>query len=151
MPSCLEAPRALSSEPECFPIEPGIVPLVFEMKRLGMFSPCWSCEGHSHPDGSLAKPPRVWFYSNAMVQVRLFANGLADLKFAKQLNASWNIVVTYSDPDNPDTAFSVEPILAADSKIALRELQGDVATIARSLQAMMNGEAKKLLEATARS
>jgi len=144
--SCPEAPRALSSDPEGFPIEPAIVPLVFEMKRLGMFTPCWSCEGHALPDGSLSKPPRVWFYCSSLVQVRVFANGLASLKFSGKLHAPWHIVVTFSDPGNPDTAFSVEPALPANAQVKLAELQDDAATIARSLQALMNGEANRLLE-----
>ena len=36
----------LSSDPERYPIEPGIVPLVFALRGLRVFEPCWSCEGH---------------------------------------------------------------------------------------------------------
>jgi len=52
-----------------FPIESGIAPLVFELKRLGVFEPCWSCEGHNDPGGNLWKIPRVWFYCDSVVQV----------------------------------------------------------------------------------
>ncbi len=50
---CPRAAHALSEDPDRHPIEPGIQPLVFAMKRLGVFTPCWSCEGHLPADGGL--------------------------------------------------------------------------------------------------
>ena len=55
--TCPEAPKALTSDPVNYPIETGIVSLVFEMKRLGIFEPCWSCEGHLGPAGDLLGEP----------------------------------------------------------------------------------------------
>ena len=43
------------------PIEPGIAPLVLELRRTGFFVPTWSCEGYLDHDGKLWKVPRVWF------------------------------------------------------------------------------------------
>ncbi len=146
MPTCPDAPQALSCDPGRQPLEIGIVPLVFEMKRLGMFQPCWSCEGHANPDGSLSKPPRVWFYCDSMVHVRLFANGLASLQFARKLHVPWQIAVTFSDPDNPATAFSVEPVLSQGMEFSLAGLQADAAVIAQELRALMKREARQLLD-----
>jgi len=39
--ACPEAASTLSVDPEAYPIEPGILPLIFQMKRLGLFQPCW--------------------------------------------------------------------------------------------------------------
>ena len=143
-PHCPQAARALSVDPDDYPIESAILPLVFEMKRLSMFSPCWSCEGHARPDGSLWKLPKVWFYCDSTVAVRLLADGLGALKQAGKLRTPWQVVVTFSDPDNPDTTFSLEPVTSPGSAIALRSLQDDVAEIARSLKTMIGTEARSL-------
>lgn len=143
-PRCPGAARALSVDPDTYPIESLILPLVFEMKRHGVFTPCWSCEGHTRPDGSLWKLPRVWFYCDSTVPVRLLADGLGALKRAGKLRAPWQVVVTFSDPDNPDTTFSLEPVTSPGSSIALRSLQDDLAEIARSLKAMIGTEASSL-------
>jgi hypothetical protein len=141
---CPGAPQALSVDPEQHPIEAAIMPLVFEMKRLGMFQPCWSCEGHLRPDGSLWKLPRVWFYCNSMVHLRLLSDGLNRIENAAGLSTPWRIVVTFSDPDNPETTFSLEPALSHGGEISLSALQRDAAEIARSLQAIMPKEARTL-------
>ena len=143
-PGCLGAPQALSVDPEKYPIERGILPLVFEMKRTGLFRPCWSCEGHLGRDGSLWKVPTVWFYCNSPVHLRLLTAGLDKLKQAKKLHAAWQVVVTYSDPDNPETTFSLEPKPSTDPLPSLPEMHKDVAEISRSLQAMMNEEGRTL-------
>jgi len=141
---CAQAPQALSSDPDRFPIEPGIVPLVFEMKRTGLFSPCWSCEGHLRPDGSLWKLPAVWFYCGSMVHVRLLSQGLSNLRTAKALSTPWHVVVTFSDPDNPETTFSLEPAEAGSDGRSLPALQRDAGVIARALQKMLNDEGRIL-------
>jgi len=143
-PYCPEAPRKLSSDPERHPIEPLIAPLVFEMKRTGFFEPCWSCEGHNAPDGSLQKPPRVWFNCSSMVHVRLLANSIASMSANKVLRHPWHLVVTFSDADNPETTFSLEPKLAEGQLPPLAELQSDVSVLVRSLQFSMRDEARSL-------
>ena len=147
-PDCPEVPLALSIDPEHLPIEPLITPLVFEMKRLGVFRPCWSCEGHLHPNGTFWKVPRVWFYCDSRVHVRILADALANLKGARKLSTRWQVLVTYSDPDHPETTFSLEPLPPADSRLSLPSMQKDVVEIARSLHAMMTGEARNLQRET---
>ena len=141
---CPVAPLLLSSDPENYPIEPAIMPLVFEMKRLGVFRPCWSCEGHEAPDGSAWKIPRVWFNSDSEVHVRLLSDGLKDLEIANRLHCPWQVAVTFSDPDNPETTFSLEPAVTPDATCELAGLQKDVMTIARLLQDILNGKARQL-------
>jgi len=143
-PGCPQAPRQLSSDPENYPIEPAITPLVYEMKRLGMFRPCWSCEGHLGVDGALWKLPRVWFYCDSTAHVRLLADGVKELEMAGRLSTPWKVVVTYSDPDNPDTTFSLEPAPRSGERSTLTALRGDVARIAESLQTMISAQARKL-------
>ncbi|MCZ6862069.1 MAG: hypothetical protein O7I42_17635 [Alphaproteobacteria bacterium] len=43
----------MSSEPEEFPIESAIVPLVYAFHSLRLTPPCWSCEGHYNRSGGL--------------------------------------------------------------------------------------------------
>ena len=143
-PYCPDAPRALSDDPDRHPIEPAIAPLVFEMKRTGFFDPCWSCEGHNAPDGTLQKPPRVWFNCSAMVHVRLLANTLSSMRAAKSLRHPWHLVVTFSDPDNPETTFSLEPNLVEGEKAGLCDLQSDVGALVYALRSTLREEARSL-------
>lgn len=141
---CPEAPGLLSSDPEKYPVEPGVMPLVFEMKRLGIFRPCWSCEGHLGPDGSLWKVPRVWFYCESMVHIRLLTDGLKDMEKAGKIRAPWQVVVTFSDADNPETTFSLEPAQFPGNELRLPMLQKDVMVIAESLRDLMSSLGRKL-------
>jgi hypothetical protein len=143
-PQCPEAPRALSVEPDKYPIEPAVLPLVYEMRRLGTFTPCWSCEGHLHPDGSPWKSPSVWFYCDSTVHVRLLSDGLKHWRFQKKLHARWQVAVAFSDPDNLETTFSLEPVADQASAVPLPKLQEDIATIAHSLDEMMTAGARAL-------
>jgi hypothetical protein len=136
-PDCPDAAIALSSDPQAHPIEPGIVALVYAMTRIGLFAPCWSCEGHARADGSLWKLPTVWFYCDAMAHLRLLADGLARLTHARRLHAVWRVVVTFSDADNPRTTFALEPAVVLEGGATLQQLQGDAAEIGRSLQLMI--------------
>ncbi len=129
--SCGAAAQRLSSDPAS-PLEPAIVPLAFELKRLGVFCPCWSCEGHNDAEGRLTKLPRVWFYAQSVVHVRALAETIDRLSATKPFSAPWRVVVTYSDPDNPDTTFSLEPEPAGGGA-ALTGLQNDARRIAEGL------------------
>jgi hypothetical protein len=128
---CPAAARRLSSEGEHSPVEPLVAPLVFELKKLGVFHPCWSCEGHTDQAGNLSKTPRVWFYADSVVHVRALADAINRLFYARRLAARWQLVLTYSDPTNPDTTFSLEPEPVADRP--LRVLQGDLRVLADEL------------------
>lgn len=128
---CPAAPRRLSSEGERSPVEPLVAPLVFELKKLDVFYPCWSCEGHTDNSGNLWKIPRVWFYADSVVHIRSLAEAVDRLFNARRLSARWNVSVTYSDPANPDTTFSLEPEPTADKSLAA--LQGDLRVMADEL------------------
>lgn len=139
---CPEASVMLSSEPD-YPLEPNITPLVFELKRLGAFQPCWSCEGHNDKDGKLWKIPRVWFYADSMVHVRVLADAIAELYVTEKLLSRWEIALTMSDPDNADTSFSLQPNIN-EGELKLTDLQKDVDTIATLLRATVFEKGGKL-------
>ena len=128
---CPAAPRRLSSEGEYNPVEPRVAPLVFELKKLGVFYPCWSCEGHADLAGKPWKIPRVWFYADSVVHIRALSRGVDRLFNARRLSARWQIVLTHSDADNPDTTFSLEPEPPVDN--ALSELHSDLRVLAQEL------------------
>jgi len=128
---CPAAPQRLSSEGDRSPVEPLVVPLVFELKKLGVFYPCWSCEGHVDQAGRLRNAPRIWFYADSVVHIRSLAEAVNRLHNARQLSTPWRVVVSHSDPDNPDTTFSLEPEPASNS--SLESLQGDLRVMAEAL------------------
>jgi hypothetical protein len=144
-PDCPDAARALSTEPDRYPIEPAILPLVFAMKRSRIFDPCWSCEGHTGAGGSTWKAPMVWFYCRSMVYLRLLGDSLNRMAGAGSLKAPWGVVVTYSDPGNPDTTFSLQPAPGESQAFSLPELQDDARAIARLLDPMMEQSARALI------
>ncbi len=141
---CPDAPAMLSSEAD-YPLEPKIAPVVFELKRLGVFDPCWSCEGHDGHDGKLWKLPRVWFYARSVVHVRLLAAGMVELHLAGKLSARWEIVLVVADRDNADTSFSLQPNLQ-DEEVTLYALHQDLENIAAHLRQMVIARAEELAE-----
>lgn len=141
--SCIQAPLRLSSDPESFPVEPLIAPLVFELKKLGLFHPCWSCEGHNDNGGKLWKNPRLWFYSDSVVHVRALANTIEALHGARKLSVRWVVLLTFSDPDNPDTTFGLEPIID-NIETKLADLQADVLVLTENLDSVFWRELSRL-------
>ncbi len=145
---CPDIPRVLSSDPENHPLESRIAPLVYELKRLEVFDPCWSCEGHNGAEGALWKIPRVWFYCRSVVHLRVLADALKELHLDQRLSVAWRVVLTFSDGDNADTTFSLEPGSLAPGPAAprppLAALQRDVDTIAGHLRDVVFDEARKL-------
>ncbi len=141
-PYCPDAATHLSSDPDNHPVERGIVPLVYELTRLGVFRPCWSCEGHIGPDGALWKLPRVWFYCDSLVHVRLLADVVGELKTLERLSAPWQVVVSFSNPHNPEATFSLEPVPLTGDAATLASLQADAVQISQSLKPLMSKHAR---------
>ena len=143
---CPDIPRVMSSDPDRHPLEPGIAPLAFELKRLGVFDPCWSCEGHNDNQGKLWKVPRVWFYCASVVHVRVLADAMRQLHADRKTNAPWRVALTVSTQNNPDTAFSLEPDIDG-RHVGLPALRRDVETIATHLRGLVLTEARRLSQA----
>ena len=141
---CPQIPSVLTSDPNS-PIEGKIASLTFELKRLGVFKPCWSCEGHNDYAGALWKVPRVWFYCDSVLHVRLLADALKDLEIKELISGPWQVRLTFSDKNNPDTTFSLEPVIQRSSGATLAALQQDVMVIADKLNPMMVEKAGALL------
>jgi hypothetical protein len=144
-PDCPAAAQSLSSEPESFPVETGILPLVFEMRKSELFQPCWSCEGHLRTDGSLWKLPSVWFYCESFSVLRLLDSCIKNLEINGNISVRWQITISFSDPDNPETTFAIQPALQPGQDVSLQRLQADALVIATSLNDNLVNEAKFLL------
>lgn len=129
---CSNAPAQLSSEGADYPVEPLVAPLVFELLKLRVYEPCWSCEGHNDRDGKLWKIPRVWFYCESVNLLRALKESIDIIGDSKRLKAPWRIVMTHSDLDNPDTTFSLEPAVSL-TDFNLAALQADLAVLATEL------------------
>ncbi len=142
--NCPDMPSVLSSDPDRHPIEPAVAHPVFAMKQIAAFQTCWSCEGHLGLDGKIWKIPRVWFYCESMVAVRLLTDGLNSNALTEKLHASWRIAVTFSEPDNVETTFSLEPVQPLDEAVNLPALQEDLSTIADTLSTLMIHQAYRL-------
>jgi hypothetical protein len=98
---------------------------------------CCSCEPCTSCVISVNEKAQTTIY------LRLLRDGLSQLKLSGRLKSPWDVVVTYSDPDNPDTTFSVQPS-QQDRTIPLDALRTDVGEVARSLDSMMRDGAHTL-------
>ncbi len=131
-PDCPEAPQRLSSEPERFPIEPGILPLVYALSTLRLLPPCWSCEGHLDAAGQPQRLPSVWFISRKVIYPTLVADLLCRLKAGGEIAHGWQ-VATLNCGLETESVFAIEPRLQAGEDFQLGRLRNDVAVIAACL------------------
>jgi hypothetical protein len=134
--------EALSSDPANEPLEAGIAPLVYQLKKLGVFQPFWSCEGHYGPDGDLWKSPRVWFFSNNVVHTRVLAEVLSELRLRNAIVCRWQVALAFCEPHNSGAAFALEPM--PDERASLGQLQSDARRIARSLPDMLEEQITRI-------
>ncbi len=139
---CPDVPLALSDSPEEYPLETIIAPLVYEMQRLDGIRPCWSCEGHER-FGDLWKMPQVWFYAERQIHVRVLAEALTAINLKDGLQVEWEVVVTHSDPDNPETTYALRP-KSDQTACSLKALQSDVASLAEMVVELCQARAKTL-------
>jgi hypothetical protein len=144
-PTCERARTLLSSEPGNYPIEIGVLPLVFELHSLRLTKPCWSCEGHADGKRHAHRAPRVWFYSAAGVYAELLARHLEALTFAGRLKARWSVSLCPHGEDASVTTFALGPVEPHDMPLAI--YQADARVIAENLGQHMREEAKSMLAA----
>jgi hypothetical protein len=140
---CAHAAQALSSDPERYPIEPNVLPLVFSLTRLNCLKPCWSCEGHNDPGGKLWKLPQVWFYTCYPCYAHLVGKFLWEMKTAKLLSYEWRVSVSaFGDPGC--ATYIIEPARLPDDA-ELRKLQLDLEVMGRCCEAGITAVAYRIL------
>lgn len=146
-PDCPDAPRRMSSDPERFPVEAGIAPLVFALYATRVCRPCWSCEGHLDAAGRLRRPPAVWFYAETATYARMVFVALEAMRFERRIASRWRVGVTAVEHDNPCTLYTVEPAMTEDAPPSLDALQEDAAAIGAGLLAKLREQSRLALGA----
>ena len=129
---CPSLPEQLSSDPEKYPIEKEIIPLVFAVNSLQHCPSYWSCEGHENEDGELLKVPRVNFYSNTTQIPSLITECLVILSYKKVTAYRWK-VTSVGMTDDLQSQYMIEPDMVLGEKNILSILQQDVRKIASNL------------------
>lgn len=105
--ACPKAGAHLSTDPERYPIETAILPLVYELNALRGVEPCWSCEGHVGPNGELTRLPQVWFYASDGVLAHVLGSFIQHVTFRDRLSTPWIVAVT--DFGASMTAYACRP------------------------------------------
>jgi hypothetical protein len=152
--NCPAATRNMSSDPDRYPIENGVVPIVYAFYTLRKLMPCWSCEGHLDGHERLFKQPKVWFYSTSSFYPKLVAQALSQMNAEKLLTHDWMVKILPFSQSMYTITYSVEPFTIAKSKSdrdALLSLQTDLITIADNLRAEVFTQANTYIENGAKS
>ena len=137
----------MSSDPEEFPVEAGIVPLVLALYSLRQVEPCWSCEGHVANDGAFWRLPQAWFYCRSQVLPGIIADAVAQLRFQGITQATWAVSVTYAAEETLGPVFVIRPDLSLSEPFDLRALRRDVVGLADGLLESVRGRARHYLKA----
>ena len=133
-PDCLNAPAQLSSEPETFPIETHVLPLVYGLTSLRVVETCWSCEGHETTDGKPIRIPQVWFSSPNATYPELISRHLVNLRAKKNLEYDWDVTINVYSPGGGATTYIIKPDLSTvHGKPDLGQLHRDLHSIAFAL------------------
>ncbi len=129
---CPEAAKQLTSDPVRYPIESGVLALVYEFAALRVCQPCWSCEGHVDANDKLSKLPAVWFYVDDLTVVDMISSFLTSAQSRLKLSAAWHLAVSYG-PD--EVAFSCTPnAWLLGDETTLQDLQQDLIKLSAGLR-----------------
>ena len=131
---CPYAPAQMSSDPERYPIEPAIVPLVYAFYTLRLMMPCWSCEGHADKNGALIKTPKLWFYSAADFYPKLVAQYVNTLKGQHKIENQWAVRLLPFSQSMFTITYCLEPQDTPIHNDSLISLQRDIDVIAKNLR-----------------
>ena len=141
--NCPAAPLQMSSDPELYPIEQYVVPVIYAIYTLRLLMPCWSCEGHLDASQNVTKLPKVWFYSVSPFYAKLVSQVLADLRQKRATENDWVVrilpfsqsmfTLTYCIEPNKDQYFGYYELtsLQHDMLIIGENLRGDMLKLAR--------------------
>lgn len=143
--NCDDASEAISIEPERYPIEEHVLPVVFEMMASRLLQTCWSCEGHYDSEGKLWKLPQVCFYAATPIYPKLLTMHLYELSGQHKLSYEWQIVFV----DLASTwgvTYSLQPSLLYVDKPDLELMQKDLLHIAQGMNLSLKQHAKQMME-----
>lgn len=140
---CERAPRALSIDPDRYPIEPKVAGLVYEMAASRLLQTCFSCEGHMI-NNKLWKLPQVSFYSDSTIYVKLLMIYLDRIFHKKVLSYRWHIVLADLTP-TLNLTYNIQPDLNQEESPHLGRLQQDLVTLADDMHGALKEIARELL------
>jgi hypothetical protein len=106
---CPHASGQMSSDPEKYPIEPHIVPLVYAFYTMRLMMPCWSCEGHGDNTGGVLKTPKLWFYTTNDFYAKLVAQYVSTLRGDRKIQNHWSVRLLPFSQSMFTTTYSLEP------------------------------------------
>lgn len=144
-PRCPDAAGACSSDPQAYPVEAAVLPMVYELNALRVFQSCWSCEGHLDTQGRLWKRPQVSFYAASPACVMLLANHLQSLYRLRRLSHGWQIAFTDYGVSLLPT-YCIEPRVPDGESIHLGNLQRDLRTMSEGLGQALRMRANQYLQ-----
>ena len=143
-PDCANAAEALSEDPEKFPIEEHIVPLVFELTTMRLVQTCWSCEGHASVDGKILKMPQISFYTEKPLYAQLISKYLSKLFWQKKLTYPWEI--TLSDYGQTlELTYTIKCDISCVEEPRLQVMQNDLIAMSVNLSSEIKGFAQQFL------
>ena len=133
--NCPAAPLQMSSDPDRFPIEKHVVPVVYSIYSLKLMMPCWSCEGHLDKSQNITKMPKIWFYSVSPFYAKLVSQVLSDLRQKRDLENDWIVRILPFSQSMFTLTYCIEPVkdLFTDY-YELTSLQNDMLTIGEKLR-----------------
>ena len=141
---CEQASKALSIEPERYPIESKVVPLVFELTASRLLQTCWSCEGHMDHNNKLWKVPQVSFYCESPIYPKLVLIHLSRLFQSKMLGYRWHVVLS-DFTQTLSLTYSIQPDLNQEDAPRLGLLQQDLQIISDDMHSRLKLIASELL------
>jgi len=142
---CPDAKAALSSEPETYPIEDKVIPLVYGLMSTSGTQTCWSCEGHMDAKNKLTKIPRVCFYTSSLIYVQLLQKHLFNLTLSKNLSYPWHIVLGDFAQSWAVTYIIMPNLNLIEDESHLGKMQHDLKIIGDNLLTKMQVIAKQMI------
>ena len=125
---CEGIATAMVAEPERFPIEGKVVPLVYAIATIPHLQPIWSCEGHAQQSGDLLRHPQIWFYAENHQHIDEIEDVLGRLE--SQLHGRWRL--QFSEMRNNTPVYILEAFESED--VPLEGMQSDITLLASQLQ-----------------
>lgn len=136
----------MSSDPNKYPIESGVVSLVYALYTMRLMMPCWSCEGHMNKAQEIVKLPSIWFYSTSHFYPKLLAQYIDNLFAYKKIKTSWRISILAFSQSLFSTTYSLEPQVSLNEDLDLADLQNDMNRIAKDMRFSMLRDTRSYLK-----
>jgi len=144
--ACPFAACQMSTEPDRYPIEPHVAPLVYAFYTLRLLMPCWSCEGHTDKNKKIIKMPQIWFYSASPFYAKLVAEALEDMKSQGLIKYNWEVRILAFSQSKFTLTYCINPLFFSVVKYRLSVLHDDLLVIGKRLRIEMLNLAHQYIE-----